>query len=79
MTGIYKIENLVNEKVYIGQAVNISRRWNEHKFHLKNNNHFNKHLQNAWNKYGEKNFKFEPIEECLEIELDEKEIYWIFL
>lgn len=77
MTGIYKIENLVNEKVYIGQAVNISRRWNEHKFHLKNNNHYNKHLQNAWNKYGEENFKFEPIEECLEIELDEKEIYWI--
>jgi predicted GIY-YIG superfamily endonuclease len=28
--GIYKIENLVNGKVYIGQSVHIERRWQEH-------------------------------------------------
>lgn len=77
MTGIYKIENLVNGKVYIGQARNIDRRLNNHLQELIKNIHGNQYLQNAWNKYGEENFKFEPIEECLETELDEKEIYWI--
>ena len=31
MIGIYKIENLVNGKIYIGQSQNIERRWREHK------------------------------------------------
>nr|DAH19257.1 MAG TPA: intron associated endonuclease [Bacteriophage sp.]DAT87476.1 MAG TPA: intron associated endonuclease [Caudoviricetes sp.] len=30
MIGIYKIENLINGKVYIGQSVHIERRWQEH-------------------------------------------------
>lgn len=29
--GIYKIENLVNGKCYIGQSINITKRWNNHK------------------------------------------------
>ena len=29
--GIYKIVNLVNKKVYIGQSKNIERRWTAHK------------------------------------------------
>ena len=28
--GIYKIENLINGKIYIGQSIHIERRWNEH-------------------------------------------------
>ena len=31
MIGIYKIENLINGKVYIGQSINISERFTEHK------------------------------------------------
>ena len=31
MIGIYKIENKVNNKIYIGQSINIERRWNDHK------------------------------------------------
>ena len=31
MIGIYKIENLINGKVYIGQSVDIKGRWNENK------------------------------------------------
>ena len=77
MTGIYKIENLVNNKVYIGQAVNINNRWKGHLKELKHNNHTNRHLQNAWNKYGEENFKFDIIEECEEDKLTEREQYWI--
>ena len=30
MIGIYKIENLINGKVYIGQSIHIERRWQEH-------------------------------------------------
>lgn len=48
-SGIYKIE--INDKVYIGSAVNIKHRWETHKNTLKNNKHENKFLQNAWNKY----------------------------
>lgn len=77
MTGIYKIINLINNKVYIGQPVNIEKRWYGHKQDLIKQYHNNKHLQNAWNKYGENSFKFEVIEECNEEELNEREIYWI--
>lgn len=28
--GIYKIENLINGKKYIGQSIHIEKRWQEH-------------------------------------------------
>ena len=31
MIGIYKITNKINNKCYIGQSVNVERRWHEHK------------------------------------------------
>lgn len=31
MIGFYKIENLINGKVYIGQSIDIKERWNDHK------------------------------------------------
>ena len=33
--GIYKIENIVNGKVYIGQSIDIYNRWQNHKTKLK--------------------------------------------
>ena len=30
MRGIYKITNKINNKVYIGESLNILRRWDEH-------------------------------------------------
>ena len=77
MIGIYKSENKINGKCYVGQSIDIQNRWNIHKTHLKNNYHHNIYLQRAWNKYGEDNFKFEILELCLEDELDSKEIEWI--
>lgn len=59
--GIYKITNLINKKIYIGSSCYIKRRWSEHKSDLNNNSHCNKHLQRAWNKYGEESFSFEII------------------
>ena len=35
--GIYKIENKINGKLYIGQSINIEERWKNHKTHYKIN------------------------------------------
>lgn len=77
ITGIYKITNIINKKCYIGSALSIYRRMNDHKNRLNKNYHFNSHLQNAWNKYGEKNFIFEVLEECDEKLLVNREEFWI--
>lgn len=75
--GVYCIENIINNKKYIGQSININSRWQLHKWELRNNRHSNSHLQNSWNKYGEKNFTFYILEQCNENLLDEKERYYI--
>lgn len=75
--GIYSIRNLVNNKRYIGQSVNIKARWNQHKNALNHGNHDNDYLQKSWNKHGEENFVFEIIEECKRQELDDRERYYI--
>lgn len=77
--GIYKIENLVNGKIYIGQSKHIRQRWTEHKKELRGNRHRNQYLQRAWNKYGEDKFRHEILELCNENQLDELEIYYIEL
>lgn len=77
MIGIYKIENIINGKIYIGQSINIEQRWGNHRRELNGNKHCNSHLQNSWNKYGEKNFNFVVIDECDICDIDEKEMYWI--
>lgn len=75
-SGVYKIENTINNKVYVGYAKNILERFSCHKGDLKRNNHKNPHLQNAWNEYGIENFKFEILEECLIEQLCLKEHLW---
>lgn len=62
ISGVYLIENLINKKVYIGSSVSITSRFNDHKKQLRKNIHSNKYLQNAWDKYGEDNFKFSILE-----------------
>lgn len=62
IAGVYKITNKVNNKVYIGESEDISRRWVEHLTDLVSDEHCNHDLQDDFNKYGIKNFKFETIE-----------------
>lgn len=75
--GIYCIENIINHKKYIGQSIDIYRRWNDHKNELNGNRHHNIYLQRAWNKYGSENFSFCVLEVCDKSLLDSREIYYI--
>ncbi len=78
---IYKITNTVNNKIYIGKTIHIeTKRWSNHTSLLTSNSHYNRHLQSAWNKYGESSFKFEVVEKFdseMNFDLDNLEKYWI--
>lgn len=76
--GIYMIQNKVNNKMYIGQAVDIEDRWGEHRRGLRGGYHHNKHLQNSWKRDGEENFEFTVLLECEESNLNMYEEYYIF-
>lgn len=74
ITGIYKIVNKLNNKIYIGKSKNIETRIKRHKNDYKWTNTY---LYYAMRKYGVENFDFEIVEECNESELNDREIYWI--
>ncbi len=77
-SGIYNIRNKISNKIYIGSTINIYKREQQHKNLLNKNNHKNKILQNAFNKYGKENFQFEIIEYLDDKEkLIEREQNWI--
>ena len=75
--GIYKITNITNNKFYIGQSTDLSKRKSDHFYTLKNNCHCNFHLQSSYNKYGKKNFKFETLLYCESFELTRYEQYLV--
>lgn len=77
MTGIYAIVNILTNTRYIGQSVHVETRKREHFNALRSGVHFNPHLQNAFNYYGENNFIFEVLEECTESALSDREVYWM--
>lgn len=79
MVGIYLIKNTINNKVYVGQATDIERRWTEHKRKYSLEKNKNIILYKAFKKYGLDNFTFEVIEECKKEELDERETFYISL
>lgn len=70
--GIYKIENLLSHKVYIGQSINIEKRWKQH-CQPSNKSLIAKDIQ----KYGKDNFSFIILEECLIDKLNEREDFYI--
>jgi len=83
--GIYKIINIVNNKMYIGSSVNLKSRKYAHFNGLRKNNHANDYLQKSFNKHGEDKFKWEIIEyvkrtsnlEATQKRLLKREQYWM--
>lgn len=73
MIGIYKITSPTGA-IYIGQSIDIDKRMGHYK-----TGHCKKQakLYASINKYGFKNHSFEILDQCLESELNQKEIYWI--
>lgn len=58
---LYKITNLINNKIYIGQTVHPEKRWWEHRQRAKT--HYDDYpIHLAISKYGEDNFTFEVLE-----------------
>lgn len=60
--GIYQILCVPNGKVYIGSAVDLQKRWDQHQRDLRHGIHHNRHLQSAWQKYGRMNFEFSVLQ-----------------
>lgn len=83
MIGIYKIENMLNHHVYIGQSTNIKERWQEHQRNgiagedANNKVWYNYPIYRAIRKYGLDNFEFTVLEETSLEQLNERERYWI--
>ena len=77
VTGVYKILCRETGKPYVGSAVSIKSRWACHRHMLNKGTHSNKHLQNAFNKYGKDAFEFLVIEICEVDSLVVREQYWI--
>ena len=73
---IYKITNLINGKIYVGQSKDPVRRWKEHKWDAFNSNcKENSAIHKAFSKYGLENFEFTII--GLFENYNEKEKYYI--
>lgn len=77
ISGVYKITCSPTNKVYVGSAVSIKGRWATHKCSLRQGKHTNRHLQNAYNKYGEDNLTFSIVEVCEIEHLIAREQYWM--
>jgi len=76
-SGIYKIINSVNNHCYIGSSIDIEKRWGEHRRALSKGQHHSLYLQRAWEKYDEKSFNLEIVEECVIMILLDREQYYL--
>ena len=78
--GIYKITNIKTEQSYIGQSVDIAKRWSEHaKCGLGIDTPANNKLYKAMKENGLTSFSWELLEKCSRDQLDEKEKFYIEL
>lgn len=76
-SGIYIIKSTINDKCYVGSAISIIRRIRDHKNFLRNDKHYNKKLQNHYNKYGIDSLSYNILEYCDKSILIEREQYFI--
>ena len=80
VSGIYKVTNQETDECYIGQAVDVAKRWKDHaKCGLGIDTPANNKLYKAIQEYGIWNFSWELLEKCEKDLLDEKEAFYINL
>jgi group I intron endonuclease len=73
VSGIYRIENTVTGKFYIGSAAKLRSRLKSHRAALRRGGHYNNRLQSEWVKYGEAAFVAVVVEEVAKVHLLEVE------
>lgn len=78
ISGIYKIQSIKKQdRIYIGMSKNICRRWNDHLYKLRKNEHYNWRLQEHYDEYGEDDLQFSIITGCDIKELKNIEQYYM--
>ena len=76
ISGVYLVQNKLNNKCYVGVSVNIYARWRQHKYWAKNEGVVSK-ITNSIKKNGIENFDFSIIELCEKEKFEERERFWI--
>jgi group I intron endonuclease len=79
--GIYAIHNIVSDKWYVGQSIDVFKRLTQHQKDLENKRHRNILLQKSWNHHGSRAFQFLILLQAREYStkyLTEEEQYWMF-
>lgn len=75
---IYAIINIIDDKIYVGQAVDKDKRWRDHRIMLNANKHKNHYLQSAYNKHGKDAFIYVVLEKVDWLHLlTAREQYWM--
>lgn len=62
-SGIYAIVRKGTDECYIGSAVNIAKRWRDHRSDLRRGNHDSSRMQNVFNKHGADVFEYVILED----------------
>lgn len=65
MIGVYAIRNTKNNKMYIGESIDIEQRWKTHQEDLDNGSHHSYKLQEDYDKSKNKEFRFFILEEFI--------------
>lgn len=82
-SGIYKITNKFNNRIYIGSTVDFMKRWAAHQSDLFHNRHPNQYMQNDYNackkEYGEEPLTYEILEMVSKSELLIREQHYLDL
>jgi len=63
-SGVYLIEHKSTGRKYIGSAVNIEKRWKQHRRQAENGKHHSRFFQRTWSKHGADSFAFKTLLLC---------------
>lgn len=80
VSGIYLIKCTplgMLPRYYVGQSSDLMRRRRAHFSLLKTGKHFNRKMQNSYDKHGRSCFEFEIVELCSIDQLDTSEAWWL--